>query len=124
MQNAVYPLILTVAINIVNIVASFYLVYYQGLEIRGVAWGTVVAQYFGCGLGLLLFFIKYRSLTFRIRLSALFHMDTFRRFLVMNRDLFIRTVLLTFIFGFFYSQSSTFGLLPLAVSVVLMQFIN
>ncbi len=124
MQNAVYPLILTAAINILNIVVSFYLVYYQGLEIRGVAWGTVAAQYFGCGLGLFLFVTKYRSLTFRIRWSALFHVETFRRFLVMNRDLFIRTVLLTFIFGFFYSQSSTFGLLPLAVSVVLMQFIN
>lgn len=124
MQNAIYPLILTASINILNIGLSYYLVVYHGLEIRGVAWGTVAAQYFGCVLGFLLFLLKYRGLTFRIRWSALFHVETFRRFLVMNRDLFIRTVLLTFIFGFFYSQSSTFGILPLAVSVVLMQFIN
>src|SRR5680860_503061 len=114
MQNAVYPLILTAAVNLLNIGLSFYLVNYQGLEIRGVAWGTVIAQYFGCGLGVILFLIKYRGLTFAISWSELFHVDTFRRFLVMNRDLFIRTVLLTFIFAFFYSQSSTFGVLPLA----------
>ncbi len=124
MQNAVYPLILTAAVNVLNMALSFYLVTYQGMEIRGVALGTVAAQYFGCIVGLVLFIVKYRNLTFSIRLKALFDVDTFRRFLVMNRDLFIRTVLLTFIFGFFYSQSSTFGVLPLAVSVVLMQFIN
>ncbi|MBY5959747.1 MATE family efflux transporter [Membranicola marinus] len=124
MQNAIYPLILTAAVNVINIGLSFYLVNYQGMEIRGVALGTVAAQYFGCALGAVLFFIKYRGITFRIRWSRLFHMDTFHRFLLMNRDLFIRTVLLTLVFGFFYSQSSTFGVLSLAVSVVLMQFIN
>lgn len=124
MQNAVYPLILTAAVNVINMGLSFYLVTYQGMEIRGVALGTVAAQYFGCTLGAVLFFIKYREITFRIRWSRLFHVDTFRRFLLMNRDLFIRTVLLTLVFGFFYSQSSTFGVLPLAISVVLMQFIN
>lgn len=124
MQNAVYPLVITASINLLNMAASFYLVTYMGLEIRGVAWGTVLAQYFGCILGVILFWIKYRELTFSIQWVELFHVETFRRFLLMNRDLFIRTVLLTFIFAFFFSQSSTFGVLPLAVSVVLMQFIN
>lgn len=124
MQNAVYPLVLTAAVNVLNMVVSFYLVTVQGLEIRGVAWGTVAAQYFGCSLGVLLFWMKYRNMVFKISWGSLVDVDTFRRFLVMNRDLFIRTVLLTFIFAFFYSQSSTFGVLPLAVSVVLMQFIN
>lgn len=43
MQNAIYPLILTVLINIVNIASSWYLVKVMGMEVRGVALGTVLA---------------------------------------------------------------------------------
>lgn len=124
MQNAVYPLILTAFVNLLNIGLSYYLVVYQGLEIRGVAMGTVVAQYLGCALAAVLFLVRYRGLTFPLKSNELFDVRSFTRFLTMNRDLFFRTVLLTLSFGFFYSQSSTFGVLPLAISVVLMQFVN
>ena len=62
MQNAIYPLILTVVVNVVNIALSFYLVHYLGLDVDGVAWGTVVAQYFGLLLGIVLFARRYRYL--------------------------------------------------------------
>ena len=42
----------------------------------------------------------------------------------VNLDLFLRTVGLTFAFGFFYSQSSKLSDTVLAVNVVLMQFVN
>src|SRR5690606_9814574 len=121
MQNAIFPLILTAFINILNMGMSYYLVAYQGMEIRGVALGTVIAQYLGCVLALILFMRRYRKLTFSMNIRELFDIATFRRFIVMNRDLFLRTILLTFVFAFFYSQSSTFGVLSLAVSVVIMQ---
>lgn len=123
-QNAIFPLILTAFINILNMGLSYYLVVYQGLEIRGVAFGTVIAQYLGCVLALTLFLVKYRKLTFSMNLRELFDVHTFRRFILMNGDLFLRTILLTLVFSFFYSQSSTFGVLSLAVSVVIMQFVN
>ena len=124
MQNAIFPLILTAFINVLNMGLSYYLVVHQGLEIRGVALGTVVAQYLGCALAAGLFWVKYSALTFRVVLRELFDVLTFKRFVTMNRDLFFRTVLLTTVFAFFYSQSSTFGVLSLAVSVVLMQYVN
>ena len=124
MQNAIFPLILTAFINILNMGMSYYLVAHQGMEIRGVALGTVIAQYLGCVLALILFMRKYRKLTFSMNIRELFDIATFRRFILMNRDLFLRTILLTFVFAFFYSQSSTFGVLSLAVSVVIMQFVN
>jgi len=124
MQNAVFPLILTATVNLTNMALSYYLVVYQGMEIQGVAIGTVVAQYLGCALAGFLFMMKYRAMVFRLIPAHLFDVTTFRQFLSMNRDLFLRTVLLTFVFAFFYSQSSTFGVISLAVSVVLMQFVN
>jgi len=46
-QNAIFPLVLTILINIVNMLLSYFLVYQWGWGIQGVAWGTVIAQYTG-----------------------------------------------------------------------------
>ena len=124
MQNAIFPLILTVVINLVNIILSYYLVKYQGMEVRGVALGTTIAQYVGLIVGLILFGIRYSHLiSYRI-LHRLKKWLAFVRFMKVNIDLFLRTVCLTFAFGFFYSQSSKLGNTVLAVNVVLMQFVN
>ena len=124
MQNAIYPLILTVFINLINIGLSYYFVYHLGWEVRGVALGTVIAQYAGLTLALLLFFGKYRSLLQAFRREALIKWGEFRRFLLINRDIFLRTLSLTFAFAFFYSQSSAEGAMILAVNTILMQFLN
>ena len=42
-QNAVWPLLLTLAVNSANLALSYYLVAYAGWGIAGVAWGTVAA---------------------------------------------------------------------------------
>ncbi|MCB0682028.1 MAG: MATE family efflux transporter, partial [Saprospiraceae bacterium] len=124
MQNAIYPLILTVFINLINIGLSYFFVYHLGWEVRGVALGTVIAQYAGLTLALLLFFGKYRSLLQAFRREALIKWGEFRRFLLINRDIFLRTLSLTFAFAFFYSQSSAEGAMILAVNTILMQFLN
>ncbi|MEO1711847.1 MAG: MATE family efflux transporter, partial [Bacteroidota bacterium] len=124
MQNAVFPLILTVSINVVNIVASYYFVTVLQWEVAGVAWGTVIAQYMGIVLGFILFFIRYRSYWNDLILPAILAWSALRRFLVLNMDIFLRTLCLTFVFAFFYSQSAKDGALVLAVNTILMQFLN
>ena len=124
MQNAIYPLILTVVINLVNIFLSYYLVKYEAMEVRGVAIGTTVAQYFGLTIGLIMIIFKYRYLIQMKLIRRLNKWLAFARFMKVNLDLFLRTVGLTFGFGFFYSQSSKLGDTVLAVNVVLMQFVN
>jgi len=124
MQNAIYPLVLTVIINVVNIFLSYYLVKYQGLDVRGVALGTLIAQYTGVMVGLGLIWYKYyQVINFKV-LERLKRWSAYTRFMKVNLDLFLRTVGLTFAFGFFYSQSSKLGDAVLAVNVVLMQFVN
>lgn len=124
MQNAIYPLILTVIINVVNIVLSYYLVKYQSMDVRGVALGTTIAQYLGLFIGMILIGFKYAHLIKFSLIRQLKKWEAFVRFMKVNLDLFLRTVSLTFVFGFFYSQSSKLGNTVLAVNVVLMQFVN
>ncbi|MGB0929961.1 MAG: MATE family efflux transporter, partial [Chitinophagales bacterium] len=124
MQNAVYPMVLTIAINWVNIVVSYVLIYSYGMDIEGVAWGTVIAQYFGLLLAVGLFAFRYRKLWTHLSKKALLEVEAFKSFLNINSDIFIRTLCLTFAFGFFYSQSAKGGDMVLAVNVILLQFVN
>jgi len=124
MQNAIYPLLLTIAINLVNILLSVYFVQYQGMEVAGVAYGTLLAQYFGLLMAGALFAYKYRSLLAHFRLAAIAEWEKLSGFLRVNSDIFIRTLCLTTAFGFFYSQSSAIGGMALAVNTILLQFLN
>lgn len=124
MQNAVYPLILTVFSNVVNMLLSWWLVNRQGMETAGVAYGTLIAQYAGFILAAILVIFKYTGYLRRIRMTLLLQWSELRQFLSVNSDLFIRTFCLTFAFGFFYSRSALDGELVLAVNVILLQFLN
>jgi len=124
MQNAIYPLILTIAINVVNIIFSYTFVYHYGMDVDGVAYGTVISQYFGLALAVCLFWYKYKDYAQYYTNQSLLKIKELRQFLSINSDIFIRTFCLTFAFGFFYSQSAAGGAMILAVNVILLQFLN
>ena len=124
LQNAVFPLILTVCINVVNIILSYLMVHHWGWGVAGVAYGTLIAQYFGLVLALILFFYKYGSYAKAIQMQALLQWQALQKFLSINFDIFLRTLCLTFAFGFFYSQSAKQGELILAANVILLQYLN
>ena len=124
MQNAVLPLVLTIVINVVNIIGSYYMVHILGWGIAGVAWGTVLAQYVGVLVALILFWINYRTFIKMFHRKALYQLEALKSFLRINKDIFIRTVCLTTAFGFFYRQSAAQGASILAINVILLQFIN
>ncbi|MBR9920736.1 MAG: MATE family efflux transporter [Bacteroidetes bacterium] len=124
MQNAIIPLVLTIVINIVNILLSFYLVRTLGWSVEGVAWGTVVAQYVGLILAVVFFLARYRHFLSAFRRKTMLQWEELARFLSINKDIFIRTVFLTVAFGFLYSRSAASGEMILAVNTILLQFLN
>ncbi len=124
MQNAIYPLVVTILINVVNIVLSYLFIIHMGMEISGVAWSTVIAQYLGLFTCFLLLAKKYPEHTAGWSRKAFENLEELKRFFQINSDLFIRTVCLTFAFGFFYSQSSAAGETILAINVILLQMVN
>lgn len=124
MQNAWYPLLLTLIINISNILMSVYLVRHQGLGITGVAWGTVIAQYIGLAAGIVIFFTKYKDYAKELRFSLITQWSEIKSFFLVNRDIFIRTLCMIGAFGFFYNRSSVMGVTVLAVNQVFMQYVN
>ena len=124
MQNAWLPLWGTICINVVNMIVSYVLVSEYNMGMRGVALGTVVAQYFGVVLLSVMIVVKYRKYIGFDWGMIVSDVKAFGLFLSINGDIFVRTVCLTFVFSFFYAVSVELGTVVLAVNVILQQFIN
>ncbi|MEO1262830.1 MAG: MATE family efflux transporter [Bacteroidota bacterium] len=124
MQNAVYPLILTILINVVNIVFNIYFVNHLGMKADGVALGTVIAQYTGLVAAIILFRYKYFRFVKYFKRKVIFELNALKKFLALNRDIFLRTFCLIFAFAFFDNESARQGDVILAVNAILLQFIS
>ena len=60
MQDTVTPMITDIVVNVVNMVVSYVLAVYTPMGALGVALGTVVAQFTGLSLAIILLLCKYR----------------------------------------------------------------
>ena len=124
MQNSVVPMVLTILINVINIIANVIFIHYFGMKADGVALGTVIAQYAGFIVALVIFYKRHGHLLQYFKRKAIFEIQAFKQFLSLNRDIFIRTFLLVFSFAFFENQSAAQGDLTLAVNSILLQFVS
>ena len=124
MQNARYPMILTVFVNLANIGFNILFVVLLGMKSDGVAWGTVCAQYLGLALTAGLFFFRYRDFFALFNMRKILHLTSLKRFFAVNTDIFIRTILLVSVFAFFTSKSAALGSVVLAANQILLQYIN
>lgn len=123
MQNAVIPLGLAVLVNAANIAGNLFFVYGLGMDAEGIAWGTLIAQYAGLALAGVLFFTRYRHLLVHRLGARLLDPAALKRFLLVNRDIFIRTACLVFAFTYFTSRSGSFGDGILAANALLLQLL-
>ena len=123
MQNTVFPMITDLWVNIVNMVASWLLSFYTPLGISGVAVGTLVTQWTGLVLALVLMRSKYRDL---LQKTTIFHSmkwKYFKRFFSVNSFLFVRSMLMLVVYEGFTIFAARFGDVELAVSSVMMKLL-
>ena len=135
MQDSVSPMATDMTVNGMNVLMSIILslgftvggLHYDGIGFAGVAAGTVVAQYSGLLVALLLLLWKYRRNTLSTitlpELRGLFKGEETRRFFVMNADLYVRSLCFIAIYIGFTVISARYGDVLLAVSSILMKLL-
>ena len=131
MQDSVSPMTVDLTVNLMNVLMSFVLALglgrYEGMGFSGIAAGTVVAQYSGMAVALFLLLWKYWRNTFAHLtvpdIKSVFKGAETRRFFVMNRDLFIRSLCFIAIYIGFTIISARYGDLLLAVSSIMMKLL-
>ncbi|MBP5563886.1 MAG: MATE family efflux transporter [Bacteroidales bacterium] len=121
MQNAASPMWVATVLNLVNIVFSLLFVYAFDAGIAGVAWGSVLAQYSGLLLAIIIWVRRYGHFWHDIRWRAALQWRKMIRFFQVNADIFLRSLCMIAVFTFIPYISSSMGDEILAANTLLMQ---
>ncbi len=122
MQNTVAPMIIAISINLLNIIFNVFFVQFLGMDVDGVAYGTVVAQYGGLLLSVVLIRKNYKDCFGKIEKQLIFQIDQLKRFFRVNSDILIRSVFLILTLSFFTSRSAAISDENLAINSMILQY--
>ena len=111
-------------LSLLNIIISFYLVVYKGLNIKGVAYGTLISSYI-TSIVFIIYTFKYLGLfiKFRINFSKILNFRDLKNIFNINFNIFIRTILLTFSFFWFTYSGNKIGEDYVAANAILLNLI-
>ena len=118
------PMAVDILVNVVNMAASYYLAVMTPLGVVGVAYGTLVAQYSGLILALVILFARYidKSVFRNIeRWKETLRGAELKRMLSLNGNLFIRSLCFMVVYVGYTSLASLYGDTELAVSSIMMK---
>jgi multidrug resistance protein, MATE family len=121
MQNAKYPMIITIVHNLLNIILNIFFIQVLGMHVDGVAYGTLISTYMALAVSIWLFFKRYRRYLSHYLQTELLNKAQLKRYFSVNRDIFIRTMCIIFTFSFFTAMSAKQGDLVLAANTILLQ---
>ena len=121
MQDGTRAMVTDLVVNGVNMLASYLLAVHTPLGAVGVAWGTLIAQWTGLIVALVMIATRYAD---HFRLSTFdFRLSTFdsSRFFRLNYDLFIRSLCFIVVYVGWTAISSAYGDVELAASALMMK---
>lgn len=121
MQNSRFPMFIAIAVNCINILCSLFFVFVLHWKIEGVALGTVIAEWCGLGMAVVLWIKRYGALRECFTFRESLQWTAMKRFFSVNRDIFFRTLCLIAVTVFFTSTGARQGDTILAVNTLLMQ---
>ncbi|MCM1028332.1 MAG: MATE family efflux transporter [Alloprevotella sp.] len=118
-QDTRSPMWVSIAVNVVNIALSLFLVMGLGMRIEGVAIGTLTAQWTGFVISMAICLRKYSPT--RPALKELLAPSALRRYFSVNTDIFLRTLCMVAVTVWFTRSGARQGDVMLAVNALLMQ---
>ena len=125
-QRTIISSSLIIMLSILNICFSIYFVNELGLNVKGVAFGTLLSSYItilSFSVYTYFYFIKRFKVIPRFGYKKLLNFKKILKLLIINFNIFVRTVLLTFSFFWITYLGSTLGEEYVAVNSILLQLI-
>ena len=119
MQDTKSPMAVDILVNVVNMAASYVLAVPAGLGVVGVAWGTLIAQYTGLVLAVLILMVRYKMRGERLKVRG--ERSERKRMMALNGNLFVRSLCFMVVYVGFTSLASRYGDTELAISSILMK---
>ncbi len=121
MQKTKSVMVQLITINLVNTFASIYLAVLLDYGIYGVAMGSVIAQFSGLLLSIIIFLNSFKQYNFNlIKLSKMLSLKAFNNLFSISKNLFIRTMLLVFVQAYLIKKAGLIGVDELASMEILL----
>ena len=121
MQKTKSVMVQLITINLVNTFASIYLAVLIDYGIYGVAMGSVIAQFSGLLLSIIIFLNSFKQYNFNlIKLSKMLSLKAFNNLFSISKNLFIRTMLLVFVQAYLIKKAGLIGVDELASMEILL----
>lgn len=122
MQNAVIPMVTSIFINVLHVLLSLWFVFGFDMGITGIAYASVVAQWSGMILSIVLLLLFFRKTLQRVDIRQVLQLDAMREFFKVNGDIIIRTFCIVIVYTFFTAASARMeSEIVLAVNTMLLQ---
>lgn len=122
-QNTRWPLVIALFTNGLNVILDLVLIIGLKLNSEGAALATLIAEFSGCALALWLLWRMLANSPARIERKQLFLWRDYQQLLIVNRHLFVRTLVLLTSLAFFTSQGAQQGEAVLAANTLIMNLI-
>lgn len=121
-QNTVVPMIISVSVNIVNIILSLCFVFLFDMGFEGVAYGTMISNWVGVGIAIL-YVLKFYEWRFpKICRTDILQLSDMGRFFKVNTDIMFRSACIMSVSLTVTSIGAQLGALTLAANAIIMQF--
>jgi MATE family multidrug resistance protein len=117
-------LVLQLVLNLTNMVLDLTFVLGFGWGVRGVAFGTALAEIIAAAVGVIIAGGHLRRIGGYWSLARILAPERIRRAFLVNVDIMLRTLALGAVFVWFTSQGARHGDVILAANAILMQFIG
>ncbi len=127
MQNAKIPMLLLIITNVINILLDILFVVVLKWNVAGVAFASLCADYIAMFCGIYIVYKMVLPFYERGSIHKLFKQvvnpATLKPFLMLNSDIFIRTLCLQIAFAFMTVQGTKLGVSIVSANVVLLNFL-
>ena len=117
-------LVLQLILNLTNMALDVLFVLGLGWDVRGVAFGTTLAEYTAAAAGLALALRHLRGSGAQVSRARVLDVARLRRALSVNSDIMIRSLALIVVFVWFTAAGARQGTVILAANAILMQLIS
>ncbi|MDE6543095.1 MAG: MATE family efflux transporter, partial [Muribaculaceae bacterium] len=122
MQSTFWPMVISISVNVLNIVMSFLLVFPLEVGFAGVAYGTLTANCVGLVLALVLAWRMAPSGGLWCGWHRLLRVELFKRFFAVNSNIFFRSLCVMSVTLSVSAFGARLGSLTLATNAVIVQF--
>jgi MATE family multidrug resistance protein len=109
MQNGVIPMSISIIVNSLHILFGWWFVFSFKMGIVGIAYASVVSQWIGLILAIVLVIVFFRKTLRPIVLREVLNLSSMKRFFQVNGDIIVRTFCNVGVYTFFAAASNKMG---------------